>query len=380
MVHINAIYGKHPGDAVKNRNACTFLSGSNGDSMNGRILIVDDETMIRDLLTSALTQENYICHQAPNVDEAFVILNNHEVDLVISDIMMPGKSGVDLLRELKQVNNDIAVLMVTGLTDMNTAMECIHLGADDYITKPFNISRVLLTVRNMLVKRALAIEKRNYQTCLETKVMEQTEQIRNTMHDLHFAYENTLTALVKALDAREKEVGSHSERVMNYSMFMAGKLGISGKEMEYLAKGALLHDIGKIGVSDNILLKPGKLDELEWETMRKHPQIGFAILSEISFLKGPAEIILTHHERFDGTGYPRQLKGNEIPVGSRIFGLVDTLDAMTSNRPYRSELPFDAVVSEVKKFKGSQFDPEIADLFLSISRLQWEECAGKRFL
>ena len=184
--------------------------------MNESILIVDDEAMIRDLLSSALTQEDYSCHQAPNVDEAFKILNTEAIDLVISDIMMPGKSGVDLLRELKQVNMDIAVLMITGLTDMNTAMECIRLGADDYISKPFSISRVLLTVRNMLDKRLLAIEKRNYQASLEIKVLEQTEQIRNTMHDLHFAYENTLTALVKALDAREKEVGSHSERVMNY--------------------------------------------------------------------------------------------------------------------------------------------------------------------
>lgn len=367
-------------NAAKNGPHALFRSDAHGVFMNERILIVDDEAMIRDLLTSALTQEDYVCRQASNVDEAFTILTSQNIDLVISDIMMPGKSGVDLLRGLKQINLDVAVLMVTGLTDMNIAMECIHLGADDYISKPFSISRVLLTVRNMLDKRTLAIEKRNYQASLESKVLEQTEQIRNSMHDLHYAYENTLTALVKALDAREKEVGSHSERVMNYSALMAGRLGITGKDMGILAKGALLHDIGKIGVSDNILLKPAKLDELEWEAMRKHPEIGFAILSEINFLKGPAEIILTHHERFDGTGYPGRLKGNEIPIGSRIFGLVDTLDAMTSNRPYRNELPFEAVVNEIKKFRGSQFDPELADLFLSIPRSKWEECAGRKFL
>ncbi len=348
--------------------------------MNEHILIVDDEAMIRELLTSALSQEEYNCHQAANVDEAFGILGSQHIDLVISDIMMPGKSGVDLLRELKQVDTDIAMLMITGLTDMNTAMECIHLGADDYISKPFSISRVVLTVRNMLTKRSLAIEKRNYQASLEFRVMEQTTQIRNTMHDLHHAYDSTLTALVKALDAREKEVGSHSERVKNFTIFMAERLGISGKELEQLSKGALLHDIGKIGVSDIILLKPGKLDDQEWDAMRRHPQIGFEILSEIDFLKGPAEILLSHHERFDGTGYPRKLKGNEIPIGARIFALADTLDAMTSNRPYRNELSFDAVVGEVHKYRGRQFDPAIADLFLSIPRSQWEECAGKRFL
>ncbi len=348
--------------------------------MNEHILVVDDEEMIRELLSSALQQENYQCHLAGNVDEAFSVLGSQRIDLVISDIMMPGRSGVDLLRDLKKVDPEIAVLMITGLSDMNTALECIHLGADDYLTKPFGISRVMLTVKNLIEKRCLAIEKKNYQVSLEFKVMEQTEQLRRTMNELNDAYHNTLTSLVKALDAREKEVGSHSERVMNFSALIAGKLDIRGFELEQLVKGALLHDIGKIGITDNILLKPGKLNDEEWIEMRKHPQIGYAILSEIAFLKGPAEIILTHHERFDGTGYPKGLTGAQIPIGSRIFALVDTLDAMTSDRPYRKALPFDAVTDEVKKFRGTQFDAALADLFLSIPRSHWEECAGKRFI
>jgi response regulator RpfG family c-di-GMP phosphodiesterase len=348
--------------------------------MKEHILIVDDEEMIRDLLSSALLQEKYICHQAANVDEAFVLLGEQPVDLVISDIMMPGRSGVELLRDLKKVNPDIAVLMITGLSDMNTAMECVHLGADDYITKPFGINRVVLTVKNLIERRCLAIEKKNYQISLEFKVMEQTSQIRKTMNELSSAYENTLTALVKALDAREKEVGSHSERVMNFAACLGGKLGITGRELQELSKGALLHDIGKIGISDNILLKPGKLGEDEWIEMRRHPQVGYAILSEINFLKTPAEIILSHHERFDGTGYPKQLKGEQIPIGSRIFAIVDTLDAMTSDRPYRKALPFAVAEAEILKYRGTQFDPAIADLFLSIPRKQWEDCAGKRFI
>lgn len=348
--------------------------------MHEHILIVDDEEMIRDLLSSALEQETYICHQAANVDEAFAFLSRQPVDLVISDIMMPGRSGVELLRDLKKINPDIAVLMITGLSDMNTAMECVHLGADDYITKPFGINRVVLTVKNLIEMRSLAIEKKNYQASLEFKVMEQTAQIRIAMTELSSAYDNTLSALVKALDAREKEVGSHSERVMNYTAFLGGKLGMAGKELQDLSKGALLHDIGKIGISDNILLKPGQLDDSEWLEMRKHPQIGYAILSEIDFLKKPAEIILSHHERFDGTGYPNQVKGEQIPIGARIFGIVDTLDAMTSDRPYRKALPFALVGPEIIKFRGTQFDPAIADLFLSIPRKHWEECAGKHFI
>ncbi len=348
--------------------------------MKEHILIVDDEEMIRDLLTSALQQEKYVCHQAANVDEAFMLLERQQIDLVISDIMMPGRSGVELLRDLKKADPDIAVLMITGLSDMNTAMECVHLGADDYITKPFGINRVVLTVKNLIERRCLAIEKKNYQASLEFKVMEQTEQIRSAMNELSHAYDSTLTALVRALDAREKEVGYHSERVMNFTVFLAKKLGIAGRELEELAKGALLHDIGKIGISDNILLKPGQLDDNEWIEMRRHPQVGYAILSEIEFLKAPTEIILGHHERFDGTGYPKRIKGDQIPIGARIFALVDTLDAMTSDRPYRRALPFEAVSREIIKNSGTQFDPQIAELFLSINRSHWEECAGKRFL
>lgn len=348
--------------------------------MMENILIVDDEEMIRALLSSALAQEGYICHQAANVDEAFVFLGEQPVDLVISDIMMPGRSGVELLRDLKKVDPDIAVLMITGLSDMNTAMECVHLGADDYITKPFGINRVMLTVKNLLERRCLAIEKKNYQVSLEFKVMEQTTRIRKTMNELSSAYDNTLAALVKALDAREKEVGSHSERVMNYASFLGAKMGISGKELQELEKGALLHDIGKIGITDNILLKPGQLDDGEWIEMRKHPQVGYAILSEIDFLKRPAEIILSHHERFDGNGYPRKLLAEQIPIGARIFAVVDTLDAMTSDRPYRRALPFARAESEIIKYRSTQFDPAIVDLFLSIPRKQWEDCAGKRFI
>ena len=348
--------------------------------MNELIMLVDDEKMIRDMLSMALIREGYQCYLAANFDEALAILNDQNIDLVISDIMMPGKSGVDLLTDIKKINKDIAVLMITALTDTNIDTECIHLGADDYISKPFSIGRIVLTVKNMMEKRSLALETKNYQTSLESKVKEQTDQICHTMNDLYHAYDNTLTALIKALDAREKEVGSHSERVMNLSLFMADKLGMKGQELEHMGKGALLHDIGKIGISDNILLKPGKLDEAEWVEMRRHPEIGYAILSEIQFLKVPAEIILNHHERYDGTGYPKRLKKDEIPIGARIFGLVDTLDAMTSDRPYREALPFDAVTSEVIKNRNTQFDPTIADLFLSISRSQWENCVNKKII
>jgi len=345
--------------------------------MKATILTVDDEEMIRDLLVTALSREGYDCFQAGSADEARDVLLNNRVELALLDIMMPGTSGVDLLKEIKKISADTVVLMVTAISDMETAMRCIHLGADDYILKPFDIERVLLTIKNSLEKQRLLIENREYQANLEKKVLEQTGQIRSAMEELNLTYDHTLTTLVRALDAREKETGSHSERVMNYTILLAETMGIRAAEVAIMARGALLHDIGKIGVSDNILLKPAKLDEVEWRHMKQHPQMGYDILSGIKFLKAPAEVVYAHHERYDGTGYPKGLRGSEIPLGARIFSLVDTLDAMTSDRPYRRALPFSAVLAEVERCIGSQFDPSIAATFLSIPKDKWEK-AGKR--
>jgi response regulator RpfG family c-di-GMP phosphodiesterase len=344
------------------------------------ILIVDDEPMIRDLLLSTLQSESDLCLTGRNADEGLQLAKDNNVDLAILDIMMPGRSGIELLADLKQYDPDISVIMITAVSDMDTAMDCIHLGAEDYILKPFNIERVHITVRNALEKRRLIQENRDYQNHLELKVHEQTEQIRAAMAKLNIAYDDTLTALVRALDAREKETGSHSERVMLYSLLLADRLGITGEAKEIIAKGSLLHDIGKVGVIDAILLKPGKLDDQEWVQMRRHPQIGYDILSGISFLKGAADFIFCHHERFDGTGYPRGLKGEQIPIGSKIFTMVDTLDAMTSDRPYRKALTFATVQEEIKRCTHTQFDPELADVFLSIPREEWEKASGCRFL
>ncbi len=347
--------------------------------MRTNLLIVDDEKMIRDLLQSTLEREGYVCFQASDADSGFSVINDQQIDLALLDIMMPGRSGVDLLQQIKTISPDTVVIMVTALSDMDTALACVHMGSDDYILKPFNIDRIILTIKNSLEKRRLTLENRDYQINLEKKVLAQTEQIRNAMAEINQAYEHTLTALVRALDAREREIGSHSERVMAYTMLLAKTAGVTEPDLSIMAKGALLHDIGKIGVSDNILLKPGKLDAGEWIEMKKHPTVGFDILSDIKYLKGAAEFVLAHHERYDGTGYPRGLKGNDIPICSRIFALVDTLDAMTSDRPYRKALTFEEVTHEVIKCSGTQFDPKMVKIFLEIPRIYWEEMAKTNF-
>ncbi|MCM0081722.1 response regulator [Geomonas sp. Red32] len=348
--------------------------------MKGNILIADDEEMIRDLINITLSKEGFTCHQASSAEEGLEVVNRLPVDMALLDIMMPGRSGIDLLKDIKKMTPDIPVLMITAMNDMDTALSCIHLGAEDYITKPFNLERVLLTVKNTMEKRRLVMENREYQANLELKVKEQTETIRTVMGEINQAYEHTLAALIRALDAREKEVGSHSERVMNYATLLARTAGIDEVACGILAKGALLHDIGKIGISDNILLKPAKLDEAEWVIMRQHPAVGFEILSEIRFFEGAAELVLSHHECFDGTGYPHRLKGDAIPISARIFALVDTLDAMTSDRPYRKALSYQQVRDEVIRCSGKQFDPALVEVFLSIPKAEWEKAAGKELL
>lgn len=228
-------------------------------------------------------------------------------------------------------------------------------------------------VREKEVKEKLkALELVEQQSIIYAKELNRGYmEIKRQAQELRESYETTLFALVAALDAREHEVQAHSQRVSMYTVTLAREIGIEGEELDDIRRGALLHDIGKIGISDSILLKPGKLTEEEWKEMKKHPYIGYKILEGIKFLEGAAEIVYAHHERFDGTGYPRGLKGEEIPIGARLFAVSDILDAMTSDRPYRKALPFDAARDEIVRCSGTQFDPEVVGVFLKIPKDRW---------
>jgi putative two-component system response regulator len=348
--------------------------------MMDTILIVEDDPMILDLQRRNLSEAGYACSCARSAEAARTLLGRQSFALALLDINLPGISGVALLQELRRTCPDTVVIMVTAVDQLDTALHCIQAGAEDYILKPFNLNRIQLSIRGALEKRRLRLENRAYQLHLEHQVAAQTAQLSNALAQLQLTYDTTLRTLARALDAREKEVGSHSERVQNYSLFLAKVMGLGSAEQEDLAKGSLLHDIGKIGISDNILLKPAKLTEVEWQEMKKHPKLGRAIIEEIPFLQGAAQVIQAHHERYDGSGYPLGLQGEQIPLGARIFALADTLDAMTSDRPYRRALPFAAVQAEVEQCSGSQFDPEIAAAFLGVGQQQWEAVAGRRFV
>ncbi len=351
------------------------------------ILIVDDENSIREVLAEGLIGAGYPCSTASDADDAMRKLKSVRFHLVLSDIRMPGTSGIQLLEQVKDHNPDIDVIMVSGVVDTDTALESIRKGACDYVTKPFNLTEVLFTVDRVVEKRRLLEENREYQRNLEVKVAERTEELsrknkeiqslfnelKTAFNEIQSTYEATLEALIAALDSRDSETQGHSMRVAEFTALVARHMGISEPELTDIRRGALLHDVGKIGIPDAILRKPGPLNEEEWEVMKQHPQLGYDMLKGITFLEGAIPIVLSHQEKFDGTGYPRGLKKDHIPLGARIFAVVDTSDAITSTRPYRAGRSYDVARDEIVKFSGSQFDPRVVQTFLKIPKQRFDE-------
>lgn len=341
---------------------------------NKKILIVDDEPNIRTILSRHLSKVGYSCATAEGSQHAMDLQQTEPHALVITDIRMPGRDGVWLLQALKAQWPETAVLMITALDDSQIAINCLKLGAYDYLIKPLHLEEVTLAAQSALEKRRLVIENKQYQENLEAKIVERTAKLQAALAELELHYENTLEALVAALDVREHETGNHSKRVAQYTLRLSEYLGIPKTDRIEIYRGAFLHDIGKIGISDMILLKPGKLSSEEWEEMRRHPLIGQAILKQIGFLGTALKTVVSHHERFDGMGYPQGLKGEEIPVGARIFSVADAFDTMTTDRPYRKALAYRTAIDEIVRCSGSQFDPRTVEAFLSISEGDWLEC------
>ena len=331
-----------------------------------RILIVDDDEAVRDVISVLLREEGYNCVVASDPEMALDVAAADETPLVISDMKMPGKDGLWLLENFRARHPDTAVIMLTGYGDTEAAVDCLRRGAVDYLLKPPKLTDLIRSIERALAKRRIEIARKRYQKKLERKVRDRTTELRSALKDIANTYQNTLLALVAALDAREHETSDHSQRVVRYTSAIAEVMGIKGQELEEIGRGALLHDVGKIGVPDAVLLKPGKLTSEEWKEMRKHPDIGFQMIQNIPFLSTPAQIVLSHQERYDGGGYPRSLVRDEIHIGARIFAVADTLDAMTSDRPYRMGTSFSNAIHEIQRCAGTQFDPEVVRAFVSI--------------
>src|SRR6266581_4227406 len=339
-----------------------------------RILVVDDEEAIREIVSSMLSSSGYKCKQAGSGLEALALLQSgEEFELMLSDLMMAELDGIALLERTKERFPDMPVVMVTAVHDISVALAAIRNGAYDYLLKPFEREQLLATARRALENRRLKLENRAYQTNLEALVTARTEQLRKAMSNLEKSYDITLEALGNALDLKDAETEGHSKRVTAFTIAIARAMGLSPDQIRVIARGAFLHDIGKMAIPDAILRKPGALDPAEREIMREHCYRGYQMLRKIPFLSEAAEIVYSHQEKFDGSGYPRGLKGTEIPLGARIFSVADTLDAMTSNRPYRAAQTLQAARDEIQRWSGRQFDPDVVQVFLSMPENIWAD-------
>jgi putative nucleotidyltransferase with HDIG domain len=339
-----------------------------------RILVVDDEAAVRSIVAAMLDHLGYSATTAEGAQQALHHLREDQAyDLVLSDIMMPGTDGLSLLDQICADYPAIPVVMLTAVHDIHVATNAFRRGAVDYLLKPFQRAQLEAVITRAVEHSRLRQQNTIYLHNLEDMVAARTSRLRATMADLERSYDITLEAMGDALDLRDQETEGHSKRVTAYTIALARAMNIHADDLKIIARGAFLHDIGKIAIPDRILLKPGRLNPEEMAIMREHCQRGYEMIRKIPFLREAAEIVYAHQERFDGTGYPRGLSGAEIPLGARIFAIADTLDAMTSDRPYRKGTTFEAAKKEITHCSNHQFDPTIVEVFLSMPTESWTD-------
>jgi len=336
-----------------------------------RILVVDDDPAICDLLTTKLKFSGFTPKSCASGEAALRILSQEFFDAIISDLNMPGISGLGLLTEARRLAPRTAFLMATGVSDVAVGVAAMKLGAADYILKPFQMEAVVAGLRRAVEVKRMEAELEEYRNRLESMVDQRTNQLKSALHRIEINYDETLEALAGALDLRDNETAGHSRRVTLCSLEMAKRLNFSSHQLKQLERAAYLHDIGKIGIPDSILLKPGKLTPEETAIMQNHVRIGYQLMSRVAFLAEAAEIVLTHHEYYNGMGYPQGLAGEEIPLGARVFAIADAMDAMMSDRPYRPGRAYDGARAEIQREAGRQFDPQVVATFLAMPEESW---------
>ena len=338
-----------------------------------QLLIVDDELSVREYLTEALLP---VCNRVAAVDSldtALQALEETRFDIVLADICMPGASGLDLLALAQQLSWDCSVILMTGHAELNHVVAGVRLHAADFLLKPFGIDTLQHSVRHSFEKLQANRRRRSERDVLSAGLRERTEQLELAQHLLSDSYRSSLETLVATLEAREPETYAHSFRVRAYATYLASLMKYPAEDLPRLSYAALLHDVGKVAVSDSILLKPGPLSTEEFEVLKLHSTVGERIVNRMGFLTGIGKIVRHHHERWDGRGYPDGISGTRIPFGSRLFAVADTLDAMTSNRCYRGSLTIAAARQEIERCSGTQFDPEVAQIFATIAEDRWRQ-------
>ena len=338
-----------------------------------RVLVVDDEPAVRGIVAELLGRSGYAATTAGSALAALKELKEDPgYDLVMSDVMMPEVDGLSLLDRVGVDHPGTPVVMFTAVHDIHVATNAFRRGAIDYLLKPFERAQLLSVVTRAVEHGRLKRQNAVYRQNLEEIVSARTGRLRATMQDLERSYDTTLEAMGDALDLRDAETEGHSRRVTAYTIALARELGMQAHELKVIARGAFLHDIGKISTPDCVLLKPGKLDAAETAIMREHCKRGYDMVKKIPFLQDASEIVYAHQESFDGSGYPRGLAGEAIPLGARIFAIADTLDAMTSDRPYRKGQSFEVASAEIARCAGFQFDPALVAVFLRMPLVTWE--------
>ena len=343
-----------------------------------RILVVDDDESILEIISSMLTNAGYACRTVLSGPDVIAALKaNDNYALLLSDLAMDGMDGFAVLERATQLLPQMPVVMVTAIHDISVALAAIRQGAYDYLLKPFEREQLIATVRRALEYRRLKLENLSYQNNLEELVSARTDLLNRAMKDLERSYDITLEALGDALDLKDAETEGHSKRVTAFTMAIARAMNLPQDRVRVISRGAFLHDIGKMAIPDAILRKPGRLTPEEQMSMRAHAFKGYEMLRKIPFLQEAAQIVYSHQERYDGSGYPRGLKGDQIPLGARIFAVADTFDAITSDRPYRAAQSISAARREIQKYAGLQFDPKVVETFMSISDDLWQELRDK---
>jgi len=326
-----------------------------------RILIVDDEPYVGELLRRYLASEGFICVSVTSGKDALTLLDKEEFDLVVSDIMMPGMSGIELLEAAKKLHPDVAVIMVTGVDDRKTAVNALHLGAYGYVIKPFDRNEIIISAAGALERRRLELLSQRYEEALEAKVIERTLQTKQREEEI-------IIRLMSATGCRDNETGAHVRRIGLYSATMAAALGWRGQAVADIRLAAAMHDVGKIAIPDYILRKKGRLSKTEFDLMKEHTRTGAGILSgsDVPLLQMAEEIALCHHERWDGSGYPSGLAGDEIPESARIVAVADVYDALVNTRIYKPAISEEQSLDMMLAESGKHFDPRILEVFFSV--------------
>ncbi len=320
------------------------------------ILVVDDEETLRYLIREGVERSGYGCSVASDGIEALRILEEKDVDVVISDIMMPGMDGIELAKRIKE-EHDADVILITGFIDEYSYDKVIEIGVSDFLEKPIGIEELILRLRRVLRERTNIRERNRAE-----------EDLRDSLKKLRTAMESIVEALVLALEKKDPYTSGHQKRVATFASAIAEEMGLSQDQIDGVRMAAMIHDIGKNAIPGQILSKPAKLAKLEMEMIKEHPQLGYDILKGIEFPWPVAQMVLQHHERIDGSGYPQGLLGDEIYLGAKILSVADVVEAMASHRPYRAALGLDRAVEEISKNSGILYDPDVVDAGLRLLR------------